>query len=71
MLDRDNLTDEQKALLGAEIKHYFSYIKQPQFEQYFTFAICEYDKKENKKVIGKVVSERCFFKDYNAACEYF
>jgi hypothetical protein len=70
-LDPDNLTDEQKALLGAEVKHDFSYIRQPQFEQYFTFAIVEYDKKENKQVIGKVVSERCFFKGYNAACEYF
>jgi hypothetical protein len=71
VLDPDNLTDEQKALLGAEIKHDFSFICQSQFEQYFTFAIVEYDKKENKKIIGKVVSERCFFKDYNAACEYF
>ena len=71
VLDRENLTDEQKALLGQGVKHDFSYIRQPQFEQYFIFAIVEYDKKENKQVIGKVVSERCFFKDYNAACEYF
>ncbi len=71
VLDPNNLTDEQKALLGKEVKHDFSFIRQPQYEQYFTFAICEYDKKENKKVIGKVVSERCFFKDYDAACAYF
>lgn len=71
VLDPDNLTDEQKALLGKEVKHDFSFIRQPQYEQFFTFAIVEYDKKENKKVIGKVVSERCFFKDYAAACEYF
>jgi len=71
VLDKDNLTDEQKALLGAEVKHDFSYIKQPPFEKYFTFAIVEYDRKENKQVIGKVVSERCFFKDYESACEYF
>ena len=67
VLDPNNLTAEQKELLGKEVKHDFSYIKQPQFEQYFTFAIVEYDKKENNQVIGKIVSERCFFKDYNAA----
>jgi hypothetical protein len=71
VLDRESLTDEQKALLGQEVKHDFSFIRQPKYEQYFTFAIVEYDKKENKQVIGKVVSERCFFKDYESACEYF
>jgi len=71
VLDPDHLTDEQKALLGKEVKHDFSFIRQPQFAPYFIFALVEYDKKENKKVIGKVVSERCFFKDYESACEYF
>ena len=52
VLDPNNLTDEQKALLGKEVKHDFSFTRQPQYEQYFTFAICEYDKKENKKVIA-------------------
>jgi hypothetical protein len=71
VLDPDNMTPEQKEMLNKEIKHDFSYIKQPQFEKYFDFAICEYDKKENKQVIGKLVSERCFFKSYEMASEYF
>ena len=32
-LDPDHLTDEQKALLCKEVKHDFSFIRQPQFER--------------------------------------
>jgi hypothetical protein len=45
--------------------------KLPDNIQYFDFAICEYDQKEKGEIIGKIVNERLFFKNYNSACEFF
>ena len=70
VLDINNLNDEQKELLG-KTKHDYSLIKQPEFKKYFNFAVIEYDHKDNMEVIGKVVAERVFFKDYISAQEFF
>jgi len=70
ILDPDNLTDEQKALLG-KVKHDYSKLRENCNEKYFDFALTEYDLKENNEVTGKAVAERAFFKDYKSAQEYF
>ena len=70
VLDPDNLTDEQKSLLG-KVTHDYAYLRQPQYSDTFVFALTEYDLKENNEIVGKAVAERAFFKDYKAACEYF
>jgi hypothetical protein len=71
VLDPETMTDEQKSLLNKDVKHDFSFIKDKGFEKYFVFAICEYPKREKKEIVGTLVTERCFFKDYESACEYF
>ncbi|MCL2755696.1 MAG: hypothetical protein FWE45_01440 [Firmicutes bacterium] len=71
VLDPETMTDEQKAMLNKDVKHDFSFIRDKGFEKYFVFAICEYPKREKKEIVGTLVTERCFFKDYESACEYF
>ena len=70
VLAPDNLTEEQKGLLG-KVSHDYAYLKQPQYDGLFVFAIVEYDLKDNNQITGKAVAERAFFKDYQSACEYF
>lgn len=70
VLDPDNLTAGQRELLG-KVTHDYSVLKRQEYEQYFNFALAEYDQKEDNRVIGKIVAERAFFKDYKAAQEYF
>ncbi|MCL2796976.1 MAG: hypothetical protein FWD58_02855 [Firmicutes bacterium] len=70
ILDPDSLTDEQASLLG-KISHDYAYLKQPQYEGLFVFALVEYDLKDNNQITGKAVAERAFFKDYESACAYF
>lgn len=64
------MTDEQKSLF-AQSTHDYSFLKLPENEKFFDFAICEYDLKEDNHIVGKTVAERVFFKDYNFAQEYF
>jgi hypothetical protein len=70
VIDRDNLTAEQRELLG-KVAHDYSFLKQPEREQYFDFRIVEYEQKDNGQVVDRVVAERAFFKDYASAQEYF
>ncbi|MDR2046456.1 MAG: hypothetical protein LBP79_00890 [Clostridiales bacterium] len=70
VLDPNNLTDEQKLLLSKTQRDYSDF-KKNGLEKYFDFALCEYDLKENKEVIGKVVAERIFFKSNELAQEFF
>ena len=70
VVDVNNLTAEQQKIF-VKNHHDFAYIKQPQYADFFTFAFCEYDKKKNEEVIGRIISERAFFKDYKSACDYF
>ena len=69
IIDPDNLTDEQKTY--PRTTHDYSFIKLLDYEQFFDFATVEYDKKENGLVVGKLIGERAFFKDYVSAQEYF
>ena len=70
VLDPNSLTDEQKELLGR-VTHDYSFLKQPEFAGYFIFALVEYYQKEDNQIVGKIVAERAFFKDYLSAQEYF
>jgi len=70
VLDPDNLTDEQQSLLG-NVKHDYSYLREPQYEQFFEFRLAEYPLKDGQHILGTAVAERAFFKDYQAAQDYF
>ena len=68
VLDVDNLSDEQRRLLG-KVKHDYSALKD--YPELFDFALVEYEQKDGDCIIGKIVAERAFFKNYAAAQEYF
>jgi len=68
VLDADNLTAEQKKLLG-KVKHDYSALKD--YPELFDFALVEYEQKDGDCIIGKIVAERAFFKNYAAVQEYF
>jgi hypothetical protein len=70
VLDINNLTPEQQELYEKQNRD-FSAFKTPDKEKYFDFAVCEYFQKEDKEIIGKIVSERMFFKSNELAQEYF
>ena len=61
-VDINNLAAEQEAM--PKIEHDYSFMKQPQFEKYFTFAYVEYMKNEVKhdpSTARLVIGERPFF----------
>jgi hypothetical protein len=72
ILDRENLTDEQKELLNRNTPTDYSFIKDNEkFRDLFDFHLCEYDKKEDNTIVGKIVAERAFFKSYEHAQHFF
>ena len=72
LVEIDKLTDEQKAM---PIKKYnYSFIRQPQFENLFTFAWIQYTRnqvKDDDSTAEQVIAERAFFKDYESAKRFF
>jgi hypothetical protein len=73
VLDINNLTAEQQELYEKckGDKNRFAHLKTPDNEKYFDFALTEYNEYENNEIIGKKINERCFFKSYDLAQEYF
>ena len=72
LVDINNLTDEQKQM--PKVEHDYTFLKQPQFAKFFTFAHIQFLKNEVKHdptTARFVIGERPFFKDYECEKEYF
>ena len=69
--DENNMTVEQRTAYEQSPQHDHSFLKLPQNEKHFIFHLCEYDKKEDGKVVGKIVAERAFFVDDMSVANYF
>ena len=73
IVDINNLTDEQKAMPRIT-KNDYSFVRQPQFEKFFTFAHHQYKQnqvKDDPSTAIFVIGEKPFFKDYESVKEYF
>ena len=69
VLTLDTMDDEQKELYEhSRDRNDFNHLRE---FPYFDFAIVEYSQKEFADIFTKVVSERIFFKSYEAAQAYF
>jgi len=49
----------------------YSELLAPENKDFFNFAFIEYDRKEGGRILGKLIGERIFFRDYKSAQEYF
>jgi hypothetical protein len=71
ILTPDIMSDEQKQIYEKNKQDRFTHLKTPDNEKYFDFAVIEYNEYENGEIVGKKINERCFFKSYDLATEYF
>ena len=73
IVDMNNLTDEQKAMLFIE--HDYSFVRSlPCYDKYVEFAFCQYPKRQipsDRNSAIQVLGERIFFKSYDTAKEFF